>query len=194
MAHSRMMRNFIILQEDEKDQSISKDKVLSGYVKVETKLDRCKISFYAQNIKADENKCYMALICYKKETKQIVNIGTLPIGKEGKCDTNIEFPINDIAGLGFSAEKIIGAAICKEIQGKVVYLMYGFINGHVPKEDWKKFSSVKCKEADKQEKEEVEVKVIQKEGTEVKTEVKAAKKEAKNRTKEESVKRKEGRS
>ncbi|MDY5911159.1 MAG: hypothetical protein SPJ62_03980 [Inconstantimicrobium porci] len=151
MAHSRMMRNFIILQEDEKDQSVSKDKVLSGYVKIETRPDRCRISFYAQNIKADQNRCYMALICYKKDAKQIINIGALSIGREGKCDTGVEFPINDIAGLGLNAEKIIGAAIYKEIQGRIVYLMYGFINGHVPKEDWKKFSKVKCKGMEKEE-------------------------------------------
>ena len=151
MAHSRMMRNFIILQEDEKDQSVSKDKVLSGYVKIETRPDRCRISFYAQNIKADQNRCYMALICYKKDVKQIINIGALSIGREGKCDTGVEFPINDIAGLGLNAEKIIGAAIYKEIQGRTVYLMYGFINGHVPKEDWKKFSKLKCKDMEKEE-------------------------------------------
>ena len=51
MAHSKLYRNFIILQEDERGYSSSDDKALSGYAKVEAKGDKCKVSFYAQNLK-----------------------------------------------------------------------------------------------------------------------------------------------
>ncbi|GKX68685.1 hypothetical protein [Inconstantimicrobium mannanitabidum] len=142
MAHSKMIRNFIILQEDEKNQSMSKEKPLSGYAKIEAKGDKCKISFYAQNVKKDNNKCFMTLICYKKDDKKIICIGELNIGAHGKCDNSVEFPIDDIAGLGVSADKIIGAAVYKETMGKPVYLMYGFMNGQIPKEEWKQFDLI----------------------------------------------------
>lgn len=147
MAHSKIIRNFIILQEDEKDQSIAKDKSLSGYAKIEAKADRCKISFYAQNIRKDENKCYMAIVCCRKDIKQTINIGVLNIGTQGKCDTAVEFSAADIASFGFDVGNIVGAAVFKEIQGKIVYLMYGFINGQLPKDDWKKYKKIKYKKA-----------------------------------------------
>lgn len=56
MAHGKLYRSFIILQEDEKGHSIAEDKPLSGYAKIEAKDERCKISFYAQNIKKEDRK------------------------------------------------------------------------------------------------------------------------------------------
>lgn len=164
MAHSKMIRNFIILQEDEKEQSVSKEKPLSGYAKIEAKADKCKISFYAQNVKKDDKNCFMTLICYKKDGKQIISIGELNIGTQGKCDTSVEFPIDDIAGLGVSADKIIGAAIYKEIMGKPVYLMYGFMNGQVPKEEWKKFELIGCgkEKLDSSIKEKLDIPIMEK--------------------------------
>lgn len=54
MAHNKLYRNFIILQEDEKTHAASGEKALSGYAKIEAKGDKCKISFYAQNLKKEE--------------------------------------------------------------------------------------------------------------------------------------------
>lgn len=51
VAHNKLYRNFIILQQDEKINLESTEKALSGYAKVEAKGDKCKISFYAQNLK-----------------------------------------------------------------------------------------------------------------------------------------------
>ena len=51
LAHNKLYRNFIILQEDENNHSTSEEKGLSGYAKIEAKSDKCKISFYAQNLK-----------------------------------------------------------------------------------------------------------------------------------------------
>ena len=76
MAHNKLYRNFIILQEDKKNNSSSDDKALSGYAKIEAKSDKCKISFYAQNLKEDENYA-IVLICYKKDLKQIIDLGPL---------------------------------------------------------------------------------------------------------------------
>ena len=46
LAHSnKLYRNFIILQEDEKEHLKDGGKPLSGYAKIEAKSDKCKISF-----------------------------------------------------------------------------------------------------------------------------------------------------
>ena len=44
-SNSRLYRNFIILQEDERGYASANDKSLSGYAKIEAKGDICKISF-----------------------------------------------------------------------------------------------------------------------------------------------------
>ena len=112
MAHNKLYRNFIILQEDERGYSQSNDKALSGYAKVEAKGDKCKISFYAQNLRQEDNYS-MVLICCKKDLKQLIDIGPLAINEVGKGDTSKEYYVNNIASLGISYEKISGAAICR---------------------------------------------------------------------------------
>ncbi len=137
VAHNKLYRNFIILQQDEKINLESTEKALSGYAKVEAKGDKCKISFYAQNLKQEEDYS-VVLICCKKDMKQLIDLGSLKINDVGKGDTSKEYYINNIAGLGISYEKINGAAICKANSGEVIFMMYGFINGEEPKENWKK--------------------------------------------------------
>lgn len=148
MAHNKLYRNFIILQEDENNHSNSADKPLSGYAKIEAKSDKCKISFYAQNLKKDE-KYTIVLICYKKEVKQIIDLGKLEVNEVGKGEAIKEYYINDIAGLNLSYEKISGAAICKHKNEQLSFLMYGFMNNENIKEDWKKSKIVKCYDKDK---------------------------------------------
>ncbi|PRR83297.1 hypothetical protein [Clostridium vincentii] len=150
MAHNKLYRNFIILQEDEKKHADAGEKALSGYAKIEAKSDKCKISFYAQNLK--ENDSYsIVLICYKKDMKQIVDLGTLQVSKVGKGEACQEYYINNIAGLDFSYEKISGAAICKYKDNELSFLMYGFMNGEDVSAGWKKCKVVK--HDDKKEKE-----------------------------------------
>lgn len=148
MAHNKLYRNFIILQEDENNHSNSADKPLSGYAKIEAKSDKCKISFYAQNLKKDENYT-IVLICYKKEVKQIIDLGKLEVNEVGKGEAIKEYYINDIAGLNLSYEKISGAAICKHKNEQLSFLMYGFMNNENIKDDWKKCKVVKCYDKDK---------------------------------------------
>lgn len=148
MAHNKLYRNFIILQEDENNHSNSADKPLSGYAKIEAKSDKCKISFYAQNLKKDE-KYTIVLICYKKEVKQIIDLGKLEVNEVGKGEAIKEYYINDIAGLNLSYEKISGAAICKHKNEQLSFLMYGFMNNENIKEDWKKCKVVKSYDEDK---------------------------------------------
>ena len=142
MAHNKLYRNFIILQEDEKTHAASGEKALSGYAKIEAKGDKCKISFYAQNLNKEE-KYSVLLICYKKDMKQIVDLGVLEITDSGKGESSNEYYVSNIAGLDFSYEKISGAAICKYSKGEPIFLMYGFMNGENVGDSWKKCKLLK---------------------------------------------------
>ncbi|OOM11123.1 hypothetical protein [Clostridium saccharobutylicum] len=141
MAHNKLYRNFIILQEDERGYSSSKDKALSGYAKIEVKGDKCKVSFYAQNLR-NEDDYSMVLICCKRDFKQLVDLGPLTVNEVGKGDTSKEYYINNIAGLGISYEKISGAAICKTKGGENKFIMHGFMNGEESADNWTKYKIV----------------------------------------------------
>lgn len=145
LAHNKLYRNFIILQGDEK--KISDDKSCSGYAKIEAKGDKCKISFYAQNLNQEE-KYSIVLICYKKEIKQIVDLGSLKIREGGKGEVTKEYYINDIAGLGIDYGKISGAAVMLDREEESKYILYGFMSGEHIKDDWKKCKKVKHKDND----------------------------------------------
>ena len=175
MAHNKLYRNFIILQEDEKKHTDSGEKALSGYAKIEAKSDKCKISFYAQNLKESENYS-IVLICYKKDMKQIVDLGPLQVSKVGKGEACQEYYINNIAGLDFSYEKISGAAICKYKDNELSFLMYGFMNGEDVNDGWKKCKVVK--HDDKKEKE------VKKEFKKIGKEIKKIEKDYKKEEKE----------
>lgn len=149
MAHSKLYRSFIILQEDERGHSTSNDKPLSGYAKVESKGDKCKIAFYAQNLKADYGHCQMVLVCNKKDGKYNVNLGPVNISPQGKAEMNVEYDANNIGDFGVSYDKIVGASLCKEISGKMVFLMCGFLNGEQPKDNWKNYKMMAAKKDDK---------------------------------------------
>lgn len=141
MAHNKLYRNFIILQEDERGHSNSNDKALSGYAKVEAKGDKCKISFYAQNLKQEDNYS-MVLICCKRDLKQLIDLGPLAINSVGKGDTSKEYYVNNIAGLGISYDKISGAAICKLNDNQHEFIMHGFMNGEDSTDNWRKYKIV----------------------------------------------------
>lgn len=135
MAHNKLYRNFIILQEDENHAS-NGDKAVSGYSKIEAKGDKCKITFYAQNLKKDDNHS-IVLICCKKDHKQIIDMGPLVVTDSGKGEAIKEYFVENIAGLDMSYEKISGAGICKNVSGKLNFILYGFMNGEKPETGWK---------------------------------------------------------
>ncbi len=140
---NRLYRNFVILQEDERGHSSSEDKVLSGYSKIEAKGDNCKISFYVQNLRSDDNYCMM-VICSKKETKQIINLGAIDISGTGKGESTREYYTSNIGGADIPFEKVTGAAIAKVVNGEYIYIMCGFLNGQQPTDDWKTYRVVKA--------------------------------------------------
>ncbi|MGG7059537.1 hypothetical protein ACQPUY_12160 [Clostridium nigeriense] len=140
---NKLYRNFIILQEDERGYSNSSDKTLSGYSKVEAKGNVCKISFYAQNLRNDEEDYCILAICNKKDTKKIINLGKIHVSDGGKAEVTKEYPLDNIAGLGISYDKISGAAIGKMKNSIPIIVMCGFINGEQPSDSWKNYKVVK---------------------------------------------------
>ena len=145
-SNNRLYRNFVILQEDERGYANSEDKTLSGYSKIEAKGDKCKISFYAQNLKKDNDKYYMVLICSKKDIKQIVNLGPIEVTDKGKGEVTKEFNVSNIAGLNLDFDKISGAAIVKMNNDSPIFVMCGFLNGQQPTDNWKGYTIVKTRD------------------------------------------------
>lgn len=144
-------RYFIILQEDEKGYATSTDKLPSGYLKLENKNEKCKVSYYVQNLKKEPAPYYMILICNKKEVKKIIKIGELNIDDYGRADIAYEYPIDNIGGSKISMDKISGAAIVKLLDSNIISVMSGFASTDIPQ--WKGFemvdNSIRIKEDEK---------------------------------------------
>lgn len=174
-SNNRLYRNFVILQEDERGYSNSIDKTLSGYSKIEAKGDKCKISFYAQNLKKDNDNYYMMIICCKKDMKQIVNLGTIEVNDTGKAEATKEYNVSNIGGLDIQFDKISGTAIAKIKDGIPVFVMCGFLNGQQPSENWKNYSIIKAKEVRARTIEKVSEKEHKKEPRKPEIKVKKAK-------------------
>ncbi|MGH4140815.1 hypothetical protein [Clostridium sp.] len=131
-------RYFIILQEDEKGYSLNSDKIPSGYAKLEMKNNKCKISYYLQNLRKEKQPYYMVLICGKKDVNKIIKLGKVNIDDYGRVDISNEYDMENIADTGISAEKIIGAAIVKFLDNNVVSIMSGFSTTDKPNE-WRNY-------------------------------------------------------
>ena len=144
MGHNKLYRNFIILQAD------NDNKQTSGYAKIEAKGDRCKIFFYVQNLEKSE-KYYMALICYKKDNRKIINLGPIEIGDASKGQCMKEYYVNNIAGLNVNYEDILGAAICTMVDDKMSFILYGFNNSESIGDDWKNCKICNYKEIEEKE-------------------------------------------
>ena len=142
-------RYFIILEEDEKGYSLGVDKSASGYVKLENKNGKCKISYYVQNIKKQSSPYYMVLICNKKGSKDIIKIGEMNIDEYGRVDICYEYPVDNIGNCGINADKISGAAIVKFLDSNIISVMSGFSTTDIPA--WKSFSIIESKERKKED-------------------------------------------
>ncbi|SHI03350.1 hypothetical protein [Clostridium grantii] len=131
-------RHFIILQEDEKGYSIGNDKFPTGYAKIEKKSDKCKISYYVQNLKNLEAPYYMVLICNEREEKKIINLGELKLDQYGRCDISNDYDARNIANCKITINKIKGAAIVRFVDSKMSTILSGFVNGN-ELEGWKAY-------------------------------------------------------
>lgn len=154
---NKLYRNFIILQEEQRGESGSNDKSLSGYSKIEAKGDKCKVSFYAQNIRKDSGDYSVMLICNNKGTKNLIDLGEISTSDSGKAEITKEYLSNNVAGVNISFDRISGAAIAKTNSGAPIFIMYGFINGEIPSDDWKSYKVIKADESNVNLRNKVEV-------------------------------------
>lgn len=148
-------RYFIILQEDEKGYALDTGKTPSGYVKLEKKNGKCKISYYVQNLNKKMQPYYMILVCGKKDVKKIIKVGKINIDDYGRVDICNEYDLNDIANSGYGMDKIIGAAIVKLIDTNIISIMSGFSTSDIPK-DWRNYSIANDERKDEEANEEQE--------------------------------------
>ncbi|MFD3158481.1 hypothetical protein ACFIJ5_16770 [Haloimpatiens sp. FM7330] len=131
-------RYFIILQEDERGYGLAAGKAPTGYAKIEIKNSKCKVSYYVQNLKAQSHKYCMILICGKKGTNKLINIGNLNLDEHGRSDVSYEYDVTNIANSNISVDKIIGAAVAKKIDSNIISVMSGFTTTDIPN-DWKRY-------------------------------------------------------
>lgn len=172
-------RYFIILQEDEKGHSISTDKQPSGYTKIETKNDKCKVSFYVQNVKKDHSQCYMVIVCNKKDTKKLINLGPLNIDENGRADVSYECHIDNIGGATMGVDKVGGAAIIKFTAGKPSFILSGFSSTEIP-DGWKQYNMIEGKKTEESKIVEKKEEIKKEDKKEEKKEVKEVKSEESN--------------
>lgn len=137
MPQKNYSRYFIILQEDERSFALSQDKLPSGYTKLENKNDKCKITFYVQNLSKEKKPYCQVLICGKKGKKQIINLGTLNIDDTGRCETSVEFGENNIGNMNIPMKEIVGAAVIKSTEPSIISVMSGFLSTDAT--DWKSY-------------------------------------------------------
>lgn len=140
-------RSFIILQENEKGYEISSDKLPTGYAKVEIKNGKCKISFYVQNLKKMSKPYNMLLVCDKKNTKKLIDLGKIDIDEYGRSEISREFNENDIAESGISVDRVVGASIAQVIEDNVIAVMSGF-NASDISDSWKTYPLAQVKKDD----------------------------------------------
>jgi hypothetical protein len=131
-------RYFIILQEEQTGYSLASDKLPSGYAKLETKHDKCKISYYVQDLKKEMAPYYIALICNKRDTKKLIKLGQLNIDDFGRAEVTFEYGTDNVAGSNIGIDMVIGAAIIKFVDSNVTSIMSGFSTTDVPT-DWKTY-------------------------------------------------------
>jgi flagellar biosynthesis/type III secretory pathway chaperone len=132
-------RYFIILQEEEKGYSLASDKLPSGYAKFEIKNDKCRVTYYVQNLKKETGPYHMILICNKKNIKKVIKLGELNIDDHGRTEVAYEYNNEDIVGSGIGVEKVVGAAIVKFADTNIIPVMVGFITTET-QEDWKQYT------------------------------------------------------
>lgn len=149
-------RYFIILQEDEKGYALGSDKLPSGYAKLEIKNDKCKVSYYVQNLKKESTPYFMVLVCNKKDVKKIIRIGEMNIDEYGRTEVSYEYPVDNVANCNIGVDKVVGAAIVRFMNTNLISVMSGFTSTDIP--EWKGFEITE--DENKKHEERVDIKPI----------------------------------
>ncbi|MFL0266557.1 hypothetical protein [Candidatus Clostridium radicumherbarum] len=150
-------RYFIILQEDEKGYALGSDKLPSGYAKLEIKNDKCKVSYYVQNLKKESTPYFMVLVCNKKDVKKIIRIGEMNIDEYGRTEVSYEYPVDNVANCNIGVDKVVGAAIVRFMNTNLISVMSGFTSTDIP--EWKGFEITE--DENKKHEERVDIKPIE---------------------------------
>jgi hypothetical protein len=99
-----------LLQEDDKGYEMAAGKIPTGYVKIEVKNGRGKLTAYAQNVKYGEKVDYrMLLIAPLKKTA--VDMGRLMVDGTGRGELNIEFDADNVMKSGMDISEFMVAAV-----------------------------------------------------------------------------------
>lgn len=107
-------RYFIIFQEDDRGFGIAIDKPPTGYTKIETRNEKCKITVYAQNLVKEKGPYTCCLIDATKNPPVVAKLGEISIDETGRGETWWEFKEDDIAGTGVPVDRFNVAAIIVE--------------------------------------------------------------------------------
>lgn len=127
-------RYFIIFQEEDKGFGIAIDKQPTGYLKIETRSGKCKITVYVQNLKKEKGPYICCMIDTMKTPPLVAHLGSIPVDDTGRGETWWEFNENNIADMGEMADRFSVAAIL--IDGKGIECpLSGFIGKE--KVDWR---------------------------------------------------------
>lgn len=103
-------RYFIILQEDDKGYELAAGKVPTGYVKLEIKNGKGKLTAYAQNVKnGDKVEYHMLLIAPSK--KAAVDMGRIMVDGTGRGELNIEYDADNVMKSGMKITDFMVAAV-----------------------------------------------------------------------------------
>lgn len=113
-------RFFIIFQEEDKGYGTGPDRPPTGYVKVETKSDKSKVTVYVQNLKPFENgeclyKCY--LISHQDDKSHVAYLGIMDIDELGRGESSWESGAENAFDSKISIEKYNAAAIVVDREG-----------------------------------------------------------------------------
>lgn len=129
-------RYFIILQEEEKGYEIAGGKIPTGYVKIEIKKDKVKVTGFMQNIIWDEKSEYKMVMLAPK-SKIAIDLGRFRIDKSGRGEFYCELDSDNVLGSGIEVSEFQAALVAS---GERVPL-FGYIGRE--RVDWKEWYNKK---------------------------------------------------
>lgn len=133
-------RFFIILQEEDRGYGMGPDRLPTGYVKVETKNDKSRVTVYAQNLKPFESgeylyRCY--LISHQDGRDSSAYLGIMNIDESGRGESSWESGSEDAFNSKVPVDKFNAAAIVADKAG--VETVIAPLAGYMSKEkfEWR---------------------------------------------------------
>lgn len=114
MASKKYNRYFIIFQEEDKGFGIAIDKQPTGYTKIETRDNKCKITVYVQNLVKSKGPYICYMIDASKTPIVTARLGEIVVDDTGRGETSFEYDENNIADTKKGIENFSIAAVVVE--------------------------------------------------------------------------------